>query len=162
MPKRLLIVDDIALNREILKAALSRDYDIIEASGGKEAHEIILREYKTISAVLLDIVMPDMDGYEVLRQIRANAALSQLPVIMITGSEDEQARVESLALGANDFVMKPYNPDIIKHCLRNNIALHESSSIIDAIQHDKLTGLYNREAFCVRQVKMLAKGPQKG
>ena len=156
MARTLLIVDDLAANRWILSGMLNKEYTVWEASGGQEALELLSREHAAVSAVLLDIGMPGMDGYEVLRRIRSDAALSQMPVIMITGSEDEQTRVKSLSLGANDFVMKPYSSEIIKHCLKNNIALREAAETVSALQRDKLTGLYNREAFFERVERMVA------
>jgi diguanylate cyclase (GGDEF)-like protein/PAS domain S-box-containing protein len=147
MIRRVLIVDDVALNREILKAMLHNEYETMEAENGEEALAVIQRSYKLISAVLLDIVMPVMDGYAVLQRMRENPLLGQIPVIVVTGSEDDSARVKALSLGANDFINKPYSPEIILHCLRNNIALRETASIVNAIQKDKLTGIYNREFF---------------
>ena len=147
MARTILVVDDNAVNRKILTNALRNDYESIEAENGKEALSLIRRRYKTLSAVLLDIQMPVMDGFEVLRQMHASPLLSQLPVIVVTGSEDDETRMKALEYGANDFVTKPYNAEIIRHCLRNNIALRETASIINAIQKDKLTGIYNREFF---------------
>lgn len=155
MHRTILIADDNIINREMLKNLLSDDYDVLEATNGKEAYDIVLSNYKLISAVLLDIIMPETNGYEVLRQMRADSMLSQIPVIMITSSEEEEARVKALSLGANDFLIKPYNPEIIKHCLRNNITLRETASLINAIQHDKLTGLYTREAFFEKAENMI-------
>ena len=150
MPRKILIVDDNAINREVLKNTLSRDYDVLEAKDGKEAFTLIGRNYKLLSAILTDIVMPEMDGYELLIKIRENVLFTQIPVIMVTGFEDEESRVKALMLGANDFILKPFNPDIMLHCVKNNIALRETASILNAIQKDKLTGLYNREAFFER------------
>ncbi len=147
MARTILIVDDNALNRELLKGTMGGDYDILEAADGQAALELIRSRGASLSAVLLDIKMPVMDGYETLRRIRDSAEYAQLPVIMITGYEDEESRVKALSLGANDFIVKPYNPEIIRHCLKNNITLRETASIISAIQRDKLTGLYNREMF---------------
>ena len=150
MTRTLLIVDDIRSNREILKNMLGGEYALTEASDGEEALEILLREHEHISAVLLDVSMPVMDGFQVLRKMRENALLASIPVIMITGSENEEARVKALSYGANDFVMKPYSSEIIKHCLHNNIAFREAATTVDALRRDKVTGLYNREAFFER------------
>ena len=147
MARTILVVDDNAINRQILSNALKSDYEILQAENGQEAMTLIERQYKTLSAVLLDIQMPVMDGFEVLRNVKGSLLLSQLPIIVVTGSEDDETRIKSLECGANDFVTKPYNPEIIRHCLRNNIALKETASIINAIQKDKLTGIYNREFF---------------
>lgn len=155
MLRTILIVDDNMINCEILKGMLCKNYAILEAENGEDALRLMHRNYKLLSAILLDIVMPVMDGYEVLRRMQGNVALSQIPVIVVTGSEDESSRVRALALGANDFVTKPYNPDIIMHCLRNNITMRETASIVNAIQRDKLTGIYNREFFFEKAAEMI-------
>ncbi len=155
MLKKILIADDNGINRRMLIHTLCQDYDILEAENGKEAISILMRNYNQLSAVLLDIKMPIMDGYEVLQQIRADVFLSTIPVIMVTGSEDEESRVKALSYGANDFIVKPFNPDIVKHCLKNNIALRETISKINNIQRDKLTNLYNREGFFERVEEMI-------
>ena len=147
MPRTILIVDDIQANRLILTHLLRGDYDILEAAGGEEALEILGREGERVSAVLLDIYMPGIDGYEVLRRIRSDASLARLPVIMITASEEPATRIKSLSLGANDFVTKPYSMEIIRHCLDNNIAFQEASATISYLQQDRLTGILNQEAF---------------
>lgn len=147
MIRKVLVVDDNAINRQLLRYALSKDYEIMDTSDGEEALRLIGRSYKMLSAVLLDIQMPVMDGFEVLKRMRENSLLSQIPVIVVTGSEDDETRVKALSLGANDFVTKPCDPEIVKHCLRNNIALRETASIVNAIQKDRLTGILNREFF---------------
>ena len=156
MTGKVLIVDDVLTNRLILKKILKQDYGILEAASGREALDILEAWHLTISAVLLDVSMPGLDGFEVLRRIRAAKDYSQLPVIMITGSEDEETRSKSLALGANDFVMKPYSSEILKHCLRNNIAFHEAAATAWAMQWDRLTGLYAREAFFEKTREMVS------
>lgn len=131
----------------MLKQLLGPDYDTVEAANGEEALGALRRSHGLISAVLLDVLMPVMDGYETLRQIRQNPLWSQIPVIIVTGTEDENARVKAVSLGANDFITKPFVPELVKHCLRNCIRLRETASVLNAIQKDKLTGLYNREFF---------------
>ena len=159
MTRTILIVDDILSNRLILNEMLKEDYCILEAAGGQAALAVLAEKHTAISAVLLDIIMPDMDGFEVLRRIRTDAAFAQMPVIMITGSKDEASRVKALSLGANDYVMKPYSSDILKHCLRNNIALREASLTVNALERDRLTGLWNREAFFLRAAQYIEKEP---
>lgn len=159
MARRILIVDDLAGNRRILSKMLSGDYETVEAASGFEAENILVAQHQQISAVLLDISMPEMDGYEVLRRMREDPKQADIPVIMITGTEDEKARAKALILGANDFVMKPYNSEIIKHCLRNNISLRESASIINDLQRDKLTGLLQRDTFFKRAAELIKEKP---
>ena len=157
--RKVLIVEDNEINRRVLRSILSKEYDVLEAENGRDALDILHKKHKMISAVLLDIMMPVMDGFEVLRQMRNNAMLSQIPVIVATGSEDDDTEVRALALGANDFVVKPYNPVLILHCLRNTINLRETASIVNAIQRDKLTGLYNRETFFDKVGAMIREHP---
>lgn len=156
MLRKILIVDDSAVNRLKLNNTLSGEYEILEATNGGEAMQLLQQHYSELSAVLLDIVMPQMDGYDVLRRMRENINYVQIPTIIVTALEDEKSRVKALSLGANDFILKPFNPEIVRHCLRNNILLRETSSILNAIQKDKLTGLYNREAFFERAKHLIA------
>ena len=103
---RLLVVDDIADNRIILSRRLvRRGFDVVEAHGGKPALELIAQQ--TFDLVLLDIMMPDMDGIEVLKAIRRSHSASSLPVIMVTANGQSADTVSALTLGANDYVTKP-------------------------------------------------------
>ncbi len=147
MSRLILIVDDNAVNRLVLSKTIGKSYSVLEAANGEDALELLRRNAGEVSAVLLDIVMPGMNGYDVLRQIRSDDALALIPVIMVTGSEDEESRIKAISLGANDFILKPFIPEIILHCLKNNIALNETSRTVRILQRDHLTGLYNREAF---------------
>ena len=159
MSKKILIVDDNEMNRAILCGALGEEYDILEATNGEEAITVLFRHHKMLSAVLLDLVMPVMDGFEVLRRMRANPSLAQIPVIVATAASDSNIEVRALSLGANDFVIKPYNPDIIRHRLRNTINLRETASTVNALQRDKLTGLYNRDGFFDKAEALLREHP---
>ncbi len=156
MSRTVLIVDDNKVNRMILGRMLWNEYEIVEASNGQEALDILRRGPKKISAVLLDLIMPVMDGYEVLETMRDSIQLEQIPVIITTSSTEEKSEDRALALGANDYILKPYNPAIIRHRLRNTIKLREAAAIVSIIQRDKLTGLYNREAFFVKAEEMIA------
>ena len=155
MLRRVLIVDDNAINRAFLRKTLSSDYEILEAESGETALQLLSKAQGSVSAVLLDISMPGINGYEVLRRIRDDSSISRIPVIMVTASDDNESRVKSLSEGANDFVTKPYTPDVIKHCLETNIALNESVATIQLMKRDKLTGLYNREPFFQRVREMV-------
>ena len=104
--RRLLIVDDISANREILARRFQRlGFETVEVDNGLEALEIIGRE--PIDLVLLDVMMPGIDGIETLRRIRADKSASELPVIMVTAKSESDNVVEALKLGANDYVTKP-------------------------------------------------------
>lgn len=156
MSRNILVVDDVQLNRQILTRMLEQEYAVLEAENGETALKLLEQAKEPISAVLLDINMPGMNGYEVVRSIREADELAQIPVIMITGYEDDEAQSRSLEAGANDFVTKPYNRDVIRHCVANNIALREAAAKVQAFLHDKLTGLYNRDPFFERAQELLA------
>lgn len=144
--RNILIVDDNIINRKLLYKILSDKYNIIEAENGFVALEK-LKSNGNISAILLDIVMPIMDGYEFLATIKGNENLNHIPIIVMTKKDAEEDEVKSLELGASDFLIKPYNPLIIKHTLANLIRLHETTAIITAVERDSLTNLYNKEFF---------------
>jgi DNA-binding response OmpR family regulator len=105
-PARVLIVADVADNRTILRRRFERKgYQIAEADSGRGCLEAVAAE--TFDVVLLDVMMPDMNGLEVLRKIREEHSDVQLPVIMVTGRVESQDIVEALTAGANDYITKP-------------------------------------------------------
>jgi adenylate cyclase len=106
-PARILVVDDTPTNVRLLEALLApRGYEVTEATSGEEALSLLEKEHPDL--VLLDILMPGVDGYEVCRRLRANPETAHLPVIMITASEINQ-KVKALEAGADDFVVKPFD-----------------------------------------------------
>lgn len=156
MQRKILIVDDYEMNRSILRQMLSGEYEVLEADNGETALEIMLQDSDGISAVLLDLMMPDTDGYDVLAHMRSNKTLSKIPVIVTTGNSDENSEVKALTLGANDYIAKPYNPRIIKRRLWNTINLRENAAALNAIKTDALTGLYTRMAFFQKVEEMIS------
>ena len=144
--KLILIVDDEAVNRELLGAVLESDYDLLFAADGQAALEQIRAQRENLSLILLDLQMPIVSGREVLRVIREESELRRIPVIVLTG--DQAAEVECLELGAADFIPKPYpQPGVILARVRRTIELNEDREIIQSTECDPLTGLFNREYF---------------
>ena len=141
-----LIVDDEQVNRRLLGKIIEEEYDVIYAENGEEAYELIKKREKTLSMVLLDLIMPEMDGYELLALLRDDPDLSRIPVIVLTS--ERTAEVKSLQLGAADFIPKPYDmPEVILARVRRSIELAEDNSIISATENDTLTGLYTKDFF---------------
>lgn len=149
--RTILIADDQAVNREILGRILSDSYSLLYAEDGVQTLEILRRETEQICVVLLDIVMPRMDGYDVLKAMREDERLSQIPVLVTTQREGDAEELRALSLGAYDFLTKPYKPEIIRHRVARTIRLLESAALLSRAElqarMDSLTGLLNRAAF---------------
>ena len=144
--RTILIVDDEAINREILGNIIQTEYKVIYAQNGKEALEKIHSNGPAISLVLLDLLMPVMDGTEVLKALNQEGIISDIPVIVLTS--EKSSEIESLKLGAADFLTKPYDlPEVILARVRHSIQLFENSKIIHATEFDRLTRLYSPEFF---------------
>ncbi len=156
--RTVLVVDDEEVNREMLGEILSTEYDVIHAVDGKEALSKIEQAKDTLSLVLLDLLMPNIDGYSVLLKMQENEDLRKIPVIVLTS--EKSAEVKSLQMGAADFLSKPYDlPELILARVKHSITLFEDNKLIKATETDSLTGLYNKEFFleyCLQYDKMNA------
>lgn len=145
-PQWLLVVDDQELNRDVLGMILEDDYEIIYAENGQEALEKIIEYRDILSAVMLDLMMPVMDGFEVLRRMRESEDLYRIPVIVLTS--EREAELEALTLGAADFITKPFDMhEVILARVARIIELSEGRRLISAAEHDHLTMLYNKNFF---------------
>ncbi len=120
---QILIVDDTDVNRDILSDILEQDYDVLEASSGLEAIEVLRCHEGTLSLILLDIVMPDMDGFEVLAYLRKNRWAEDVPVIVISSETSPGYVKKGFELGVNDYVSRPFDPEIILRRVANTIRL---------------------------------------
>ncbi len=154
-----LIVDDMAINREMLKCILQEEYNIIEAGDGEEAVHII-KSQADIDAILLDIVMPKMDGYDVLRYLRDDSSVPDIPVVIETENSAEQFEIKALQLGATDFVTKPYNASAIRMRLRNVINTRKMISHIARLEEDGITGLMSLNSFLYEGIKWINECPE--
>lgn len=145
--RKVLVVEDNRLNREIMAAILSDEYEVLQAKDGKEGLEILSKNYRNLSIVLLDVYMPVCNGFEFLSKVKNDALLSSVPVIVTTGSEHPEDEEKCLDLGASDFVRKPYNPKVVLGRVHSIIKLKESVSTLSVVEFDSLTGLYTMPAF---------------
>ena len=144
--RKVLLVEDEIINQQMMTAILCDSYDVIAASSGEQAIDILKERHDTLSIVLLDLNLPGMGGIEVLRLLREDSVYSNLPVIVMTA--DSASEVECLNLGAIDFIPKPYpQPDVILARIRRTIELSEDRDTLRWTERDLLTGLYNRDFF---------------
>ena len=142
----ILVVDDELINREILKNYLCNDYEVLCAANGTEALSLMHEHKDSLSLVLLDLLMPVMSGFEVLKAAKADEDLKHIPIIVTTS--EQAAELESLQLGAIDFVPKPYPAvDVVLARVLRIIELSEDREIIQSTERDDLTGLLNKEFF---------------
>ena len=143
--RQLLVVEDEIINRQILVHMLDSEFEVLQAADGEEALQVIRENHDTLSLVLLDLMMPNMNGIDVLKYMKADIQLQRIPVIVLTS--EEQAEVESLKIGANDFIAKPYGKEILDARIHRTIELYEDREIIQSTERDQLTDLYTREYF---------------
>ena len=163
----MLVVDDAEINRTLLRQIFSDSFEVIEAANGQEALEKL--RTRDVSIVLLDLVMPVMDGFEVLAYLRCHDTFVELPVIAMTTMGDHDGQARALEMGASDFVTKPFNLRLVRRRVRNVIAQVENEwrkavqaakdqQLIEmhrSIEEDRLTGIYNRETFYQRTAALL-------
>lgn len=120
-----LVVDDSDMNRFLLSQILLDDYNVIEACDGVEATQIIQDHFKELSIVLLDIVMPRMDGFGVLEFMNANDLIQDLPVIMISSMDEDSAIRRCYELGISDYVRRPFSADVVGKRVYNIVRLYQ-------------------------------------
>lgn len=121
----ILVVDDVKTVRTSLVDALGRDYNYYEAANGKEALEILEKSAGQISLIITDIVMPQMDGFSLMREIQEDSIYSCIPLIVVTSLGEREDEIKALSLGAVDVITKPYDPIIVKHRVTNVLKLSE-------------------------------------
>ena len=145
-PRLVLVVDDQEINRDALGAILEDEYQVIYAENGKQALELIDKHIDDLSIVLLDLIMPELNGFEVLKIMTSDEQKKNIPVIVLTS--EKSAELEALQMGAADFITKPFDVhEVILARVGRIIELSEGRKLISAAEHDKLTMLYNRNFF---------------
>ncbi len=145
-PKLVLVVDDQEINRDSLEIILKDDYEIIYAENGKEAIDQMRGHANELSLVLLDLMMPVMNGFEVMEIVREDEQLKHIPIIVLTA--EKSAELRALQMGAADFITKPFDmSEVILARVGRIIELSEGRQLISAAEHDRLTMLYSRNFF---------------
>ena len=146
---QILLVDDSAMNRMILKEILGGDYRILEAENGQECLEKLQTEAENIALVLLDINMPVMDGFEVLKAMNANHTIEDIPVIMISSDDSDAAIRRSYELGASDYVTRPFDARIVYRRVTNTIKLYAKQRRLVQMVSDQIRARENNTDMLV-------------
>ncbi len=123
MRNKVLVVDDVDLNRDILEEILKDEYGVIQAENGKQALEIIEKNLDEIAVILLDLIMPEMDGFQVLEVIRKNKWTDKIPVLIISGENSVETERKCFDYGISDFIKKPFDNKLVKQRVNNVVEL---------------------------------------
>ena len=161
---KVLVVDDKQVERVMLKKILDGTYEVVEAENGKEAFEILYEKRTEITAVLLDIVMPEYDGYYFLERYHKAQMYQAIPVVVLTMEVDIETEIKCLGMGAWDFIRKPYDAEVVRFRLKNVIG-SSSQNISKALkyraEYDILTGIYNKTNMFQATSAMLERYPER-
>ena len=142
----LLLVDDQPINIQALYRIFSPDYRVLMATSGAKALELCRADPPDL--VLLDVVMPDMDGHEVCRRLKSEAVTCNIPVIFVTAHNDAAEETHGFDVGAVDFIAKPVNPATVRARVKTHLTLkHQSDLLRQMVFIDGLTGVFNRRCF---------------
>ena len=147
MRRLVLVVEDNEVNRETLCALLEDEFDVIQAENGCVGLEQLEQHYQDLALILLDLYMPVCDGFEFLRRKQQDERFDTVPVFVATANGVAADEITCLELGANDFVVKPYNYEIMMNRIHNMIRLRESAALVNQLAWDGVTGLYSKEFF---------------
>lgn len=150
----ILVVDDLEANRVSLRCIFEGVYQVLEAGNGEEALRILEEHNYNVDIILLDLMMPVMDGISFLKYKNDDSHITGIPVIIITADDTTKRQVETMELGADDYIVKPFIPEIAVRRVRNVLESHKRfgqilkgyNEALENLQRDELTGLYNRKA----------------
>lgn len=143
--KTILIVDDEVINLDILGEILS-EYDVIDTTNSNDIFKIIEKE--KIDLILLDIIMPNTNGFEVCKELKNNPKTKHIPIIFITANSDENSIEEAYNVGGNDYIIKPFKQKEVLARVRTQLKLKDLIEHLEFISYyDQLSGLYNRRKF---------------
>lgn len=157
--RKILIADEQKEKQKILYDILEDEYCILYAEDGKRTLDILMKEGNRISAVLLDVLLPVQNGYEVMEVMQKTPRLSGIPVLVISRTMEEDCELKALNMGAGDFISQPFNGEILKKRLHNLIQMHETATAIGVMEKDTLTELYSKEGFCRKMDEILRERP---
>lgn len=145
--QKILVVDDERINRKMLSALLENDHEIIIAKSGQQALERVQTD-PSIDLILLDIMMPEMDGFEALKRLKQQSSSIHIPVIFITAKDSLKDQEKGLKLGAVDYINKPFHPSIVRLRVENHLRFVRQRKLLEKLAgYDGLTEIANRRNF---------------
>lgn len=143
---RVLVIDDVAMNATLIASVISALCDVQTASCGEEGLQMARDSVPDL--ILLDVIMPDMDGFEVFQHLRKDSRTAHIPVIFLTALSEPGAEETGLNLGAADFIAKPFRAPVLLARVRNHLELVRQRNMLECLSHvDALTGVANRRYF---------------
>lgn len=144
-----LIVDDVELNRSFLQEILEDEYKILEASNGMEALKALETYGRRIAIVLLDVIMPGMDGFDVLKQMNQRRWIENIPVVMISADNSTENVIKGYELGVTDYISRPYDSNIIKRRVKNTIILYAKQKNLEQLVWEQIEEKEERNAAMI-------------
>lgn len=143
---KILIVDDMDINRGILCEMFRNDLAILEAEDGVEALEQVEANYQSIAVILLDIIMPRMNGFEVIQKLSERKEWARIPVILITGDTASDVDRQGYEMGVNDIIKKPFDPHVVKKRVKNTIELYRHKNEMEDLVAEQTAELEKQAA----------------
>ena len=137
----LLLVDDMEVNRAILRNLFEQDYNLLEAENGEQALMLVNQYQDSIAATLLDVVMPVKDGYQVMKEMSESGLLDKIPVIVITAQDSTESEVRAFDLGASDIIMKPFESHVVKRRVQNVVELNRHKLHLEELVEEQAVNL---------------------
>lgn len=150
MRDTVLIVDDVEINRAILSGVLEEEYKILEADNGYAAIQQINEHHNEIAVILLDLIMPEVDGFVVLRVLQEKEISSRIPVLVISGENTVDVETQCFGLGVADFVGKPFEPGKVRNRVNNAVELFSYKNELEA-KVKKQTETLNRQYLMLKE-----------
>ncbi len=157
MEGRILVVDDAEENREILREILLNDYKVIMAENGRQALKQLDRHQEDIAAILLDLHMPDVDGYEVIAEMKKKGWIKKIPVLIISSEGTVEVENQCFKLGAMDFIHKPFDSSVVKNRIKNTVELFAYKNLLEQKVERQTKTLKKQEQIIEIQAEQLKK-----
>lgn len=157
MRNKILIVDDVEINRELLSGMLEDEYEIVMADNGKRALEVLEKMHDDIALLMLDLIMPEMDGFAVLERLQKKPWGSKLAIIIISSDSATQTEARCFDLGVADFVHRPFNNKLVKKRVNNVISLYQYQEELEQRVAKQTETLRKQYSLLMRQAEQLQK-----